>query len=84
MGAFIDPPKRIPFYLQFGIWITKRVTGQELLPAKLGPIHSYLMAINSAVLKALDRPRTPIASLQSCRVHENGLALAGQVAGLVS
>ncbi|MDA8441063.1 MAG: carboxymuconolactone decarboxylase family protein [Peptococcaceae bacterium] len=35
MQAFINPPKRIPFYLKIGIWLTKRVTGKDLLPPKL-------------------------------------------------
>ena len=52
MGAFIDPPKRTPFYLRFGIWITKRVTGQELLPAKLLAWYPKA-AISSGILEAL-------------------------------
>ena len=52
MGAFIDPPKRIPFYIKFGIWITKRVTGQELLPAKLLAWYPKA-AISSGILEAL-------------------------------
>jgi len=51
-GAFIDPPRRIPFYLKFGIWITKRVTGQELLPAKLLAWYPKA-AISSGILEAL-------------------------------
>lgn len=35
MKAFIDPPKHIPFYLRIGIWISKKVTGRDLLPGKL-------------------------------------------------
>ena len=35
MNAFIDPPKSIPFYLKIGIWISKIVTGRDLLPGKL-------------------------------------------------
>ena len=35
MKAFIDPPKNIPFYLRIGIWISKTVTGRDLLPARL-------------------------------------------------
>ncbi|HSM24293.1 MAG TPA: carboxymuconolactone decarboxylase family protein [Anaerolineaceae bacterium] len=33
--AFIAPPKRIPIWLKIGLWITKRVTGKELLPPRL-------------------------------------------------
>lgn len=35
MEAFIEPPKKMPFYLKVGIWISKKVTGRELLPAKI-------------------------------------------------
>jgi alkylhydroperoxidase family enzyme len=35
MTAFIDQPKRIPFYLRIGIWIAERMTGKEMLPARL-------------------------------------------------
>jgi len=52
MGAFIDPPKRIPFYLKFGIWTTKRVTGRELLPAKLLAWYPKA-AISSGILESL-------------------------------
>jgi alkylhydroperoxidase family enzyme len=52
MKAFIDSPKRIPFYLRLGIWITKRVTGQELLPAKLLAWYPKA-AISSGILEAL-------------------------------
>ena len=52
MRAFIDPPKHIPLYLQFGIWITKRVTGRELLPAKLLAWYPQA-AISSGILEAL-------------------------------
>jgi hypothetical protein len=48
---------------------------REECQQKVEPIHSYLMAINPAALKALDRLHTPVANPQSCRVHENGLAL---------
>ena len=35
MEAFIEPPLKIPFYLRIGIWISRRVTGRDLLPAKI-------------------------------------------------
>jgi hypothetical protein len=35
MAAFINPPKSIPFYLQIGIWISRKVTGRDLLPTRL-------------------------------------------------
>ncbi len=35
MAAFISTPKNIPFWLRIGIWFSERVTGHEMLPAKL-------------------------------------------------
>lgn len=35
MRAFIEPPKRIPLLLKLGIWIAKRTTGRDMLPAKI-------------------------------------------------
>ncbi len=52
MYAFIDPPGRIPFYLRGGIWISKRVTGKEMLPAKLLAWYPKA-AIGSGILESL-------------------------------
>jgi len=52
MEAFINPPKRIPFYLKVGIWISKRVTGKEMLPAKILAWYPKA-AISSGVLESL-------------------------------
>jgi alkylhydroperoxidase family enzyme len=52
MEAFIQPPQRIPFYLRFGIWISKKMTGRELLPAKLLAWYPKA-AIGSGALEAL-------------------------------
>jgi alkylhydroperoxidase family enzyme len=52
MMAFIAPPKRIPFYLRIGIWISKRVTGKDLLPARLLSWYPKA-AIGSGVLESL-------------------------------
>lgn len=52
MTAFIAPPKRIPFFLRIGIWITKRVTGKDLLPAQLLSWYPRA-AVGSGVLEAL-------------------------------
>ena len=35
MEPFIQPPTRIPFYMRLGIWISKKMTGKDLLPAKI-------------------------------------------------
>ena len=52
MKAFIDPPKHIPFYLKIGIWISKIVTGRDLLPAKLLAWYPKV-AIGSGIMEAL-------------------------------
>lgn len=33
--AFLSPPRRMPFWLRVGLWITKRATGKDLLPPRL-------------------------------------------------
>lgn len=35
MSAYISPPPRIPILLRFGLWISRRVTGDDLLPPRL-------------------------------------------------
>jgi alkylhydroperoxidase family enzyme len=50
--AFIDPPKHIPFYLKIGIWISRIVTGRDLLPAKLLAWYPKA-AIASGIMEAL-------------------------------
>lgn len=52
MKAFIDPPRHIPFYLKIGIWISKIVTGRDLLPAKLLAWYPKA-AIGSGIMEAL-------------------------------
>lgn len=52
MKSFIDPPLNIPFYLKIGIWITKRVTGKDLLPPKLLAWYPKV-AISSGILESL-------------------------------
>ena len=52
MDAFIEPPQHIPFYLKIGIWISKRVTGRELLPARLLAWYPKA-AVGSGALEAL-------------------------------
>lgn len=52
MKAFIDPPRCIPFYLRIGIWISKRVTGRDLLPGKLLAWYPKT-AISSGIMEAL-------------------------------
>ena len=52
MKAFIDPPKHIPFYLRIGIWISRKVTGRDLLPGKLLAWYPKV-AIGSGIMEAL-------------------------------
>ena len=35
MNAYINPPKRLPLVLRFGIWIAERRTGRPMLAARL-------------------------------------------------
>lgn len=50
--AFISPPKRIPFFLRLGIWYAGRVTGRDLLPARLLAWYPRA-AVGSGILEAL-------------------------------
>jgi alkylhydroperoxidase family enzyme len=52
MEAFIAPPIKIPFYLRIGIWFSKKVTGRELLPARLLAWYPKA-AVGSGALEAL-------------------------------
>jgi alkylhydroperoxidase family enzyme len=35
MNAFIEPPQKIAFFLRLGIWISEKITGQRMLPARI-------------------------------------------------
>jgi alkylhydroperoxidase family enzyme len=35
MNAFIEPPQRFSLLLRFGIWISEKVTGRMMLPARI-------------------------------------------------
>jgi alkylhydroperoxidase family enzyme len=52
MVAFIDPPLKIPFYLRIGIWISRRVTGRDMLPARVLAWYPKA-AVGSGALEAL-------------------------------
>jgi AhpD family alkylhydroperoxidase len=52
MEAFIDPPAKIPLYLRVGIWVSKRMTGKDLLPARLLAWYPKA-AVGSGALEAL-------------------------------
>ena len=50
--AFIEPPRRIPFYLRWGLQVVRRRTGRELLPPRLLAWYPRA-AIGSGVLEGL-------------------------------
>ena len=52
MEAFIAPPKHIPFYLKIGIWISKKITGRDLLPGKLLAWYPKV-AISAGIMEAM-------------------------------
>ena len=52
MQAFIDPPHRLPLYLRFGLWLSTRAAGRELLLARLLAWYPRV-AFSSGVLEAL-------------------------------
>ncbi len=52
MQAFITPPRRIPLLLRFGIWISTKVAGRELLPARLLAWYPRVL-VSSGILEGL-------------------------------
>jgi alkylhydroperoxidase family enzyme len=52
MQAFIDQPRRIPLFLRFGIWLSERITGRIMLPARILAWYPKT-AIGSGVMEAL-------------------------------
>ncbi len=52
MEAFIDPPEKMPFFLRLGIWISRKVTGRDLLPARILAWYPKA-ALGSGALEAL-------------------------------
>jgi alkylhydroperoxidase family enzyme len=52
MNAFVDHPKRISLLLRLGIWISEKVTGKTMLPARILAWYPKA-AIGSGVLEAL-------------------------------
>ncbi len=35
MTAFVDPPRKAPWYLRPGLWLARRITGKDPLPGRL-------------------------------------------------
>jgi len=52
MQAFIEQPKRIPFVLRLGIWISEKITGKVMLPARILAWYPKA-AIGSGMLESL-------------------------------
>lgn len=48
----LKPPQRIPFYLRIGIWVSEKVTGKKMMPARLLS-WSPRSAIGSGFLESL-------------------------------
>ncbi len=52
MQAFIEQPKRIPLFLKLGIWVSERITGRTLLPARILAWYPKA-ALGSGLMEAL-------------------------------
>jgi alkylhydroperoxidase family enzyme len=52
MNAFIDPPKKFNFLLRLGIWVSERVTGRKMLPARILAWYPKV-ALGSGALESL-------------------------------
>ena len=52
MQAFIKQPERIPLILSLGIWVSERITGRTMLPARILAWYPKA-AIGSGVMEAL-------------------------------
>jgi AhpD family alkylhydroperoxidase len=52
MQAFIKPPERIPLILKLGIWVSEKITGSMILPARILAWYPKA-AMGSAVMEAL-------------------------------
>jgi len=52
MNAFIEPPRKVPFFLRLGIWVSEKITGRVMLPARILAWYPKA-AIGSGVLESL-------------------------------
>jgi alkylhydroperoxidase family enzyme len=52
MNAFIDPPDRTPVFLKLGIWISEKIIGKRMLPARILAWYPKA-ALGSGLLEAL-------------------------------
>jgi len=52
MNAFIEPPRRVSPVLRFGIWVSEKITGRRMLPARILAWYPRA-ALGSGLLEAL-------------------------------
>jgi alkylhydroperoxidase family enzyme len=52
MNAFIEPPGRVSPVLRFGIWVSEKITGRRMMPARILAWYPRA-AIGSGLLEAL-------------------------------
>lgn len=52
MQAFIDQPRQIPFLLRVGIWISEKITGRIMLPARILAWYPKA-AVGSGIMESL-------------------------------
>lgn len=52
MSAFLDPPVKIPLFLKLGIWVSEKITGKRMLPARILAWYPKA-ALGSGLLEAL-------------------------------
>jgi alkylhydroperoxidase family enzyme len=52
MTAFINQPKRIPLILKLGIWVSEKITGKTMLPARI-LAHYPKAALGSGIMESL-------------------------------
>ena len=52
MTAFINPPARTPLLLRLGIWVSEKITGKRMLPARILAWYPKA-AIGSGILESL-------------------------------
>ena len=52
MTAFIEPPRKISFLLRVGIWVSEKITGRTMLPARILAWYPKA-ALGSGVLESL-------------------------------
>jgi alkylhydroperoxidase family enzyme len=52
MHAFIESPQKIPLLIRLGIWISRKITGKDMLPARILAWYPRA-AIGSGVLESL-------------------------------